>query len=91
MFVQTSMPSPVTYSLRIAVLAAVAVLTFAAALLYALPGLRVLLLDSTLGMPGSLAAIVLGTLLLAFAVAWTAMFIREHRHGHWSHIQTPRH
>ena len=77
------------YSLRIAVLATVAVMTLVAASLYALPGFRLWLAESAMGAAGLLAAIAGGTLLIAFATAWTAMLIREHRHAHWSHIETP--
>ena len=82
----------IIYSLRIAILATVAVLTLTAASLYALPFFRVLLVESALGVAGSLAAIVISSFTLSFAIAWTAMFVRDHRHGHWSHIETrPRH
>lgn len=86
------MPAFVVYSLRIAVLTAVAVLTLAAASLYAVPAFRLLLLESPLGIAGSLAVIVAGSFVVSFAIAWTAMFVREHRHSHWSHVETrPRH
>jgi len=80
----------IIYSLRIAILAAVAVLTLAAMSLYALPDVRIWLAESMMGAVGSLVAIATGTLVAAFAVAWTGMLIREHRHAHWSHIETHR-
>lgn len=79
------MPNSVFYSLRIALLAVVATLLVLAPSFYASLYVRSLIVESgvaaAVGVIGALFAIMLLIFVLAFAFAWTVMFLREQHHA----------
>ncbi len=80
------MPNSVLYSLRVAALVAMAAVTLLIASFYASLYVRSLVLESgvaaAIGVIGAFFAIVLLIFVVAFALAWTLMFLREQHHAH---------
>ncbi len=78
------MTNPVLYSLRIALLAAVATVTLLTASFYASLYVRSLVLESGkaagVGIVGALFAVLLLVFVVSFGAAWATMLKRERHH-----------
>jgi hypothetical protein len=79
------MPNFVLYSLRVALLVAVATVLVLTASFYASLYVRSLIIETgaaaAVGVIGALFAVLLLVFVTSFGVAWTAMFLRD-RHSH---------